>query len=53
MIDATAEEEACMSARITVAVNKQGKICSVQKAASGGLAPTALLEMLKVLVLGH
>jgi len=48
VVDATAEEELCTSARLSVGVNRAGRICSIQKAGVGGLAASALIEMLKV-----
>jgi len=46
IVDATIEEELCMSLRLTVGVNKKGNICTVQKGAYGGLDPSSMYEML-------
>jgi len=47
VVDATAEEEQCMSACLSLSVNKGGQICGIHKAGPGGISPTALQEMLK------
>lgn len=50
VVDATAEEEACRSARITCAVNADGKLCSTHKAGAGGVSAASLVEMMRVAV---
>jgi len=47
VVDTTLEEEVCMSSRVTVAVNSDGDIAGVHKFGQGGIAPSALLEMLR------
>jgi len=46
VVDANLEEELCMSVRLTVAVNKKGNICGIQKGGHGGLEPSSMYEML-------
>eukprot|EP01117_Protostelium_nocturnum_P009149 TRINITY_DN3275_c0_g1_i2.p1 TRINITY_DN3275_c0_g1~~TRINITY_DN3275_c0_g1_i2.p1 ORF type:complete len:289 (+),score=117.75 TRINITY_DN3275_c0_g1_i2:201-1067(+) len=46
VVDSTIEEELCMSARLTVAVNKRGNICTIQKGGPGGFEPSAMAEMI-------
>jgi len=46
VVDATIEEELCMNVRLTIGINKQGNICTVNKGAQGGLDPSAMYEML-------
>lgn len=48
VVDATLEEELCMTVRLTVAVNKKGNICGIQKGGHGGLEPSSMYEMLSV-----
>lgn len=47
VIDATTEEEVCMSTRLSVGINQEGKVCGIEKTGPGGVAPTTLLDMLK------
>jgi len=47
VVDATAEEEQCMAACLSVSVNNKGKICGMHKTGPGGISPTALQEMIK------
>jgi len=47
IIDATAEEEVCMSTRLSVGINQEGNVCGMEKNGPGGVAPTTLLDMLK------
>jgi len=47
VVDGTAEEEQCMSACVSVSVNKSGQICGIHKTGAGGISSTALQEMLK------
>jgi len=46
VVDATREEELCMAASITVAVNSHGQLCGVNKSSAGGIAPETLRVML-------
>lgn len=39
IIDSTAEEEQCMAARLSAAVDKDGNMCGVQKSGPGGVSP--------------
>ena len=48
IVDPTLEEEACMSARIAVAVNSEGQVCGMLKTGPGAIAPSALSQALKV-----
>lgn len=45
--DACLEEEQCMAMRISVTVDRQGRIGGVDKMGAGGLAPSGLSEMLR------
>lgn len=47
LADASAAEEACATAFVTVSVNAAGKVCSVHKGGRGALAPTALFAALQ------
>ena len=47
LVDASASEEECAVASVTVSVNAAGNVCSVHKGGSGGLAPTALFASLQ------
>jgi exosome complex component RRP42 len=47
VVDCLMEEEMCMTARVTVAVNKSGNICTLQKGGRGGLEPTYMLQMIQ------
>jgi len=42
VVDTTGNEESCVSASLTVAVNKDGKICGLQKGSGGSFFPTEL-----------
>ncbi|CEO96085.1 Ribosomal RNA-processing protein 42 [Plasmodiophora brassicae] len=42
--DATVQEELCMSAQVSVAVNANGDICGLVKMGSGSLTPAALSD---------
>jgi len=46
IVDATLEEELCINARLTIAINKKGNVCSIQKGGSGGLDPSLLHDMM-------
>lgn len=48
VVDATLEEEVCMKARVSVAVNSDGKYCGVEKGGKGGVDPSKLCEVLHV-----
>lgn len=48
IVDPTLEEELCMSARLTVAVNARGHTVVAHKGGRGGLLPSSLSEMLGV-----
>ncbi len=52
MVDSTLEEEQCMSVRLTVAVNREGNICGIQKGGHGGLDASSMYEMILVCVSG-
>jgi len=45
--DATAQEEACASARLVVGVTPSGAVCGLHKVGRGGLSPSSLPEMLR------
>jgi len=47
VVDATAEEEQCMAACLSISVNKKGRICGMHKTGPGGISPSALQEMIK------
>lgn len=53
LMDPSVEEELCMQARVTVGVNAQGNVCSVQKgsvigaATSCGINPSELNKMIQ------
>lgn len=47
VVDASAEEEVCMSTRLAIGINQEGNLCGMEKTGPGGIAPTALLDMLK------
>lgn len=40
-------EELVTEARLTVAVNKDGQVCGLQKSQDGGMEPSLLLEMIQ------
>jgi len=46
IVDATMEEESCMSVRMTVGVNKKGNICTLQKGGHGSVDPTIMYQMI-------
>lgn len=48
IVDATEDEDVCMSTRLAVAVGESGDVCGVQKTGPGGLSPAAMQEMIKV-----
>lgn len=48
IIDPTVQEELCMSSRLTIAINPDGNICSIQKGGvSNGINPSEISKMLK------
>ncbi|KAH8555474.1 ribosomal protein S5 domain 2-type protein [Umbelopsis sp. PMI_123] len=47
IIDATPLEELCTEAKLTIAVNKDGQICGIQKGAEGGIEPGLMSEMIQ------
>ena len=44
VVDPTAEEEACMDARITITTNSDGNICALQKGGSDGFSAEQLIQ---------
>eukprot|EP00041_Stephanoeca_diplocostata_P040246 m.1638901 g.1638901 ORF g.1638901 m.1638901 type:complete len:286 (+) comp31988_c0_seq1:227-1084(+) len=48
VVDATAQEEACMGGRVFVTVNGLGHACAIHKDGSGSIAPTQLLDILRI-----
>eukprot|EP01112_Ceratiomyxa_fruticulosa_P006464 TRINITY_DN1726_c0_g2_i1.p1 TRINITY_DN1726_c0_g2~~TRINITY_DN1726_c0_g2_i1.p1 ORF type:complete len:310 (+),score=67.05 TRINITY_DN1726_c0_g2_i1:61-930(+) len=46
IVDATIDEEQCMLGRITVAVNKNGELCSILKGGVGGLPVKSIDQMM-------
>lgn len=48
IVDANLEEEACMDSRITFALNKDGKICGIEKGGNGGISPSSLTQVFQV-----
>ncbi|KAJ3415701.1 hypothetical protein HDV05_004379 [Chytridiales sp. JEL 0842] len=47
IIDPSPLEELCASARLSVAVNRKGNVCAIQKGGKGGIEPSLLSEMIK------
>ncbi|KAJ3165846.1 Exosome complex component RRP42 [Geranomyces variabilis] len=47
IVDPTPLEELCSSARLTVAVNRRGNLCALQKGGEGGIEPSLLAEMVQ------
>ncbi|TPX72353.1 hypothetical protein SpCBS45565_g00437 [Spizellomyces sp. 'palustris'] len=47
IVDAAPLEELCSSARLTVAVNRRGNLCALQKGGHGGIEPSLLAEMVQ------
>ncbi|ORY95595.1 ribosomal protein S5 domain 2-type protein [Syncephalastrum racemosum] len=45
VIDPTLLEELCSQATLTVAINKDGQLCGMEKGQSGGINPSLLTEM--------
>ena len=48
VVDPTAEEEACMDARITITTNSEGNICALQKGGSDGFTVDQLVRCSEV-----
>jgi len=49
IVDPTVEEELVMSTKLTIAINKNSEICSIQKGgSSSGLNPSELRKMIQV-----
>ena len=44
VVDPTADEEACMDARITITSNSDGNICALQKGGSDGFTVEQLIK---------
>jgi len=44
LVDPTAEEEACMDARITIATNSKGEFCAIQKGHAGSFTVEQIRE---------
>ncbi len=44
IVDPTADEEACMNARITITTNSEGNICALQKGGSDGFTVDQLIK---------
>lgn len=47
VVDATAQEAACASAKLHVAVNAKGQVVSIQKSGLGGIKPAVLTDMVQ------
>eukprot|EP00762_Andalucia_godoyi_P001291 ANDGO_04835.mRNA.1 Putative exosome complex exonuclease RRP42 len=45
IVDATVDEEVCVSAKVHVAVSPSGQVCALQKAGSGGMQPELFEKM--------
>ena len=50
VVDPSKEEEHCSVARVTVGINSSGNICGVYKFGVGGIASSALVDMLAVCI---
>jgi exosome complex component RRP42 len=48
IVDPWLEEEQVMDARLTMAVEKDGKICAIQKGGSGTFTTQQILEISKI-----
>jgi len=47
-VDPTVQEELCMNSRLTVAINPDGDVCSIQKGGvSSGINPSEISKMLQ------
>jgi len=47
VVDSTLVEEMCMAARLSIAVNKTGRVCAIQKGGVGGFDSSVLPHMIK------
>jgi exosome complex component RRP42 len=47
VVDATPEEEHVTDARLVVSVNKEGKLCALQKTGDGAIASSVLIAMMQ------
>ncbi len=50
IVDPTAEEEECLSARLSVAVTDDGSLCALQKGGEGSLSPKEIEEMVDLAI---
>lgn len=48
IVDPTADEEACMDARITITTNSEGNICALQKGGNDGFTPEQILRCAEI-----
>lgn len=48
VVDPSSHEEACARGHMLVAVNRDGRVCSVHKGGRGGVTPGVLVEMLRL-----
>lgn len=46
-MDASLDEEMCMAARLSVTINKLGRVCAIQKGGVGGFDTAVLGQMIK------
>jgi len=46
VVDATIEEEICMTVQLITAVDQHGNLCAIQKVGRGGIHPSSLNEMI-------
>ena len=51
MVDASQEEEACATARLSLAVNKSGRVLSVTKDGTGGIPYGKINDIFSVRIL--
>jgi len=47
ILDSTLEEEKCLGCRVTIAVNKKGNICGIQKGGNGSIDNKTLKSMIQ------
>ena len=50
VVDPTADEEACMDARITITTNSEGNICAIQKGGSDGFKVEQLFKCAEIAI---
>jgi len=50
ILDASLSEEICTTAKVTIAVGRDGRLCGVAKSATGSIPPTILMDMFQVSV---